>query len=137
MSKFIINVGKEFTKRPIGRYASDGNASGEAFYTNHLIPKLKALMEYNKEHPDDRQKLIIDFGSVSMCGGSWIEEAFGGAIRNSDIRPVELFDLIEVKLDGRKFLENIAKNVYGDIQDEQQRQRNAAAIKQATGRGAE
>lgn len=134
MTDFIINVGKDFTKRPMGRYASDGNSSGEAFYTNHLIPKLKALMEYNKEHPEDRKKLIIDFGTVSMCGGSWIEEAFGGAIRNSDIRPVELFDLIEVKLDGRKFLENIANNVYGDIRDEQQRQRNAAAIKQAVDR---
>lgn len=134
MTEFVINVGKDFTKRPMGRYASDGNSSGEAFYTNHLIPKLKALMEHNKNFPDDRQKLIVDFGSVQMCGGSWIEEAFGGAIRNSDVRPVELFDLIEVKLDGRKYLENIAKNVYGDIADEQQRQRNAAAIKQATQR---
>lgn len=130
MTDFNINVGNDFTMRPMGRYSTDGNSSGEAFYTNHLIPKLKALMEYNKQNPNDRQKLVIDFGTVKMCGGSWIEEAFGGAIRNSDIRPVELFDLIEVKVNGRKYLENIANGVYGAIQDEQQRQRNASALKQ-------
>lgn len=132
MTQFNINVGNDFTTRPMGRYSTDGNSSGEGFYTNHLIPKLKELMEYNKQNPNDRQKLILDFGTVKMCGGSWIEEAFGGAIRNSDIRPVELFDLIEVKVNGRQYLADIAKSVYEAIQDEQLRQRTASLLKQTT-----
>lgn len=92
---FKIVVADEFSKWPAGRYLSDSNASGERFRNELLIPKLKELMEYNKAN-ENKERLYVDFNGVKMAGGSWLEEAFGGAVRESNIRPYDLFHLIEI-----------------------------------------
>ena len=92
---FQIDVAKDFSTHPAGRYKTDGSASGEAFRDNLLIPKLKEVIKYNTLNTN-KEKLYVNFNGVMMAGGSWIEEAFGGAIRESDIRPFDLFDLIEI-----------------------------------------
>ena len=42
MSKSVmkINVAKQFSKNPAGRYVSDGKNSGEVFLKNLLIPAI-------------------------------------------------------------------------------------------------
>lgn len=70
----IINVATDFYKRPAGRYRKDGSYSGEVFRDDFLKPKLGNLSE--------NEKLIIDFSEVSMSASSFLEEAFGGLVRD-------------------------------------------------------
>lgn len=72
MSKSVmkINVARQFSKNPAGRYISDGKNSGEVFLKNLLIPAITT-----------HDKVEIDFDGVRGYGSSFLEEAFGGLIR--------------------------------------------------------
>ena len=72
MSKSVmkINVAKQFSKNPAGRYVSDGKNSGEVFLKNLLIPAIKT-----------HDNVEIYFDGVRGYGSSFLEEAFGGLIR--------------------------------------------------------
>jgi hypothetical protein len=45
--KYKINIANDFSKFPAGRYRTEGNASGEAFLTDHLIGTLLACLIEN------------------------------------------------------------------------------------------
>ncbi|MDD4979542.1 MAG: STAS-like domain-containing protein [Gallionella sp.] len=65
-----INVARDFSKYPAGRYLADGPASGQFFREKFLIPTLKAA-----------KKLTIELDGTRGYGSSFLEEAFGGAVR--------------------------------------------------------
>jgi len=68
----VIDVAKEFSKTPFGRYKSDSQFSAEAFRETLLIPNLEGTEE-----------ITIDFSKVSLgVGSSFLEEAFGGLVRH-------------------------------------------------------
>ncbi|TCJ96178.1 uncharacterized protein DUF4325 [Volucribacter psittacicida] len=64
-----LNV-RDFTLFPGPRYIKLGEYSGEWFRENVLIPSIKA-----------NDYIIIDLDGVAGYGSSFLEEAFGGAIR--------------------------------------------------------
>lgn len=70
MSMTQINVSKDFSEYPAGRYRDDGDFSGEVFREDVLIPKLKNY---------DIVEINLD-GSMGY-GSSFLEEAFGGLVR--------------------------------------------------------
>jgi STAS-like domain of unknown function (DUF4325) len=70
MTVKAINVREDFTRFPAGRYISDGRYSGERFRDEFLVPALKA---------SDRVEIYMD-GTLSP-GSSFLEEAFGGLLR--------------------------------------------------------
>lgn len=72
MSKSVmkINVAKQFSKNPAGRYVSDGKNSGEVFLKNLLMPAIRT-----------HDNVEIYFDGVRGYGSSFLEEAFGGLIR--------------------------------------------------------
>lgn len=70
MSMFVINVGRDFSRYPVGRYLADGDSNGERFREEMLRPKL-AVSDVEL-HLDDA------FG----YGSSFLEEVFGGLIRH-------------------------------------------------------
>jgi len=80
MSTHTINVVKDFNKRPYGRYIDDGPGCGELFRRNYLAP---ALRKYSKVH--------VDLDGYNRYGRSFLDEAFGGLIRE------EGFSYAEVK----------------------------------------
>lgn len=82
-----INVATDFYKRPAGRFRKDGSYSGEVFRENFLKPKLNSLSE--------NEKLVIDFSEVSMSASSFLEEAFGGLVRDG-LTSQELEQKIEI-----------------------------------------
>lgn len=61
---------KDFSKYPGPRYEKLGANSGEKFRDSFLIPALL-------EDPN----LIVDFDGVFGYGSSFLEEAFGGLVR--------------------------------------------------------
>lgn len=86
----ILNVGKDFSTDPIGRYRTDSKASGEAFREDALIPALKKLQ------PNDKLQIILDDG-VESYGSSFLTEGFAGAVKYGYYTKEQLLELIEIK----------------------------------------
>lgn len=69
-SPHVLNIGKQFSRFPAGRYAKDGPASGEEFRERVLLPLL------NQSVP-----ICIELDDAIGFGSSFLEEAFGGLVR--------------------------------------------------------
>jgi hypothetical protein len=69
-----IDVGKDFSRTPGGRYISDGPYSGQLFRQRLLLPALRAAVAKN-----DRVTVVLDGPRGYLS--SFIEEAFGGLVR--------------------------------------------------------
>ena len=65
-----IDIGKEFSDVPAGRFPEDGEFNGEKFRKTVLVPAL------NK---GGNVEVILD--NTEGFGSSFLEEAFGGLIR--------------------------------------------------------
>jgi hypothetical protein len=66
----VINIGKDYSRFPAGRYLDDGNSNGQRFRDEFLIPALVA-----------GRKLRVLFDDALGYGSSFLEEAFGGLVR--------------------------------------------------------
>ena len=66
-----INVAKDFTRFPAGRYKKNGETSGEAFRERFLEEPLR-----------QGESLTIEFDGTVGYGSSFLEEAFGGIVRS-------------------------------------------------------
>ncbi|RYY79892.1 MAG: DUF4325 domain-containing protein [Moraxellaceae bacterium] len=77
MKDIIINIAQDFNRRPVGRSRKNSSHSGEAFRDDILLPKLQEVIEIN-----DGSKILVDFTGTTMQGSSFLEEAFGGILRN-------------------------------------------------------
>ncbi len=66
-----INVARDFTRFPSGRYKRNGETSGEAFRERFL------------EEPIRRGETIsVELDGTIGYGSSFLEEAFGGLVRS-------------------------------------------------------
>lgn len=74
----IVSILKDFSRIPGPRYVSEGKFSGEQFRKEVLVLKVKAAMESGSE-------ILIDLDGVSGYGTSFLEESFGGLIREEHI----------------------------------------------------
>lgn len=81
----ILNIAKEFSKFPAGRFRSDGPNSAERFRDDLLIPVIDG-------------ELCIQLDGVLGYGSSFLEEAFGGLARKG--YPVDklMFDSVDARL---------------------------------------
>jgi hypothetical protein len=70
MAQPVVNVARDFSKYPAGRYLEDGPATGQLFREKFLIPALK-----------ESKTLTIELDGTRGYGSSFLEEAFGGAVR--------------------------------------------------------
>lgn len=70
-----INVAEDYSAFVLGRYPDDSDWNGEDFREKHLIPALENLLAHKDE------TLVVDFDGTFSCDPSFLEEAFGGAIR--------------------------------------------------------
>jgi len=71
-----INLKDDFGEYPAGRYRDDGNYSGERFRDDFIIP---ALLD------DEYDTVEINIDGTPGYGSSFLEEAFGGLLRNKNI----------------------------------------------------
>ena len=65
-----IVIAEAFSPYPAGRYVADGEFNGTTFRQNYLVPALQTF---------DRVEVVFD--GVAGFGSSFLEEAFGGLIR--------------------------------------------------------
>lgn len=78
-----IKISNDFSKAPGPRYRSEGNHSGEEFRATILCPRLRQALDKNVQ-------LLIDLDGTYGFGTSFLEEAFGGLIRNDKFSLKEL-----------------------------------------------
>ena len=82
-----IDVSRDFSRFPSGRYEKNGTTSGEAFRTKILEPALRGST--------GKVKILLD-GTIGY-GSSFLEEAFGGLVRVSRFDATDLltrFDFV-------------------------------------------
>lgn len=70
MNKTTISIASTYSETPAGRYYSDGPFSGEKFRTEILLPALQSF-----------DLVEVNFDGTLGYGSSFLEEAFGGLIR--------------------------------------------------------
>lgn len=75
----IINVARDFTRFPSGRFKRNGSTSGEAFREDFMEPLLK-----------NGENISIELDGTIGYGSSFLEEAFGGLIRSLKISSNDL-----------------------------------------------
>jgi len=66
-----IQVARDFSRHPAGRFEQDGPYSGELFRRKHLAPHLRK-----------GESIVVEMDGARGYGSSFLEEAFGGLIRD-------------------------------------------------------
>ena len=95
MTQSRVSVAKDFSKYPAGRFIADGPASGEEFRERFLLPALR-----------NNNSLIIELDGTRGYGSSFLEEAFGGAVREG-FGPYFVRESIELVTDDESLKEEI------------------------------
>lgn len=104
-----INIAQEYTKTPGGRFSKEGKFSGEDFRKKILLPRYKEAVSQNKT-----LCIILDGGYG--YGSSFLEESFGGLVREEGPIDINFFEFVsdeepQLILDIRKYITD-ANEVY-------------------------
>ena len=83
-----ITIADDFSKFPAGRFREDGEASGAAFRDDLLAAALQ-----------DAEKVEVVFDGVAGFGSSFLEEAFGGLVRECHLDRTFLDEHLHLRAD--------------------------------------
>lgn len=78
MEDLVVNIATDFSRTPGVRYESEGEFSGEKFRKEILLPM------YN-EAQKQKLKLKVVLDGTAGLGTSFLEESFGGLIREDGV----------------------------------------------------
>ncbi|WP_278983554.1 STAS-like domain-containing protein [Segatella bryantii] len=84
-----VSIAKDFSRIPGARFPQEGDHSGQEFRTKVLLPKLREAIA-------KKEKLCVILDGTAGLGTSFLEEAFGGLIREDKIPYEELQSIIEL-----------------------------------------
>ena len=73
MEQQVVRIA-EYTKFPGGRYIEDGEGNATLFRTNYLLPPLR-----------NKKTITVELDGVSGYPSSFLDEAFGGLVREEGI----------------------------------------------------
>ncbi len=82
-----INIALDYSKTPGGRYKNEGRYSGEEFRETMLKPRYETA-----QRDGERLEIILDGGYG--YGSSFLEEAFGGLVREIPNLDISIFDIV-------------------------------------------
>lgn len=100
MREVIINIGKDFTRFPLGRKAQHGAGSGEEFRDRFLEPALQ----------DKGAKIVVLLDDALGYGSSFLEEAFGGLVRRG-YSADEVLNRIDLRTDDPSLIDEITSYI--------------------------
>lgn len=106
-----IKIATDFTTAPGPRHLSEGKFSGEQFRVEVLLPKVIDACKHN-------QMLMIDLDGTSGFGTSFLEESFGGLIRENDLSLAQLKSILKFKSDDEPDLLNEINEYMEDAENE-------------------
>ena len=109
-----IKIASEFTTAPGHRKISEGKFSGEQFRKEFLLPKVR-------EASGKKCQLTVDLDGTSGYGTSFLEESFGGLIREDNLTLATLDSVFrfvsqeepDLLLEIREYLEDAEKERIG------------------------
>ncbi len=101
-----INIANEYTKTPGGRFEKEGQFSGEDFRKKLLQPKYE-------ECKRRREKLIVNLDGGYGYGSSFLEEAFGGLVRN--LKDPQIVNIKIISNEEPKLLEDVRQYITSEI----------------------
>ncbi len=104
----VINIAKEYTKTPGGRFIREGEFSGEDF-------RIKMLEPIYKEAQANNEQLTVILDGGYGYGSSFLEEAFGGLVRS--LKDPQISKIVIVSEEEPKLI----KDIKGYIADELQK----------------
>lgn len=81
----VINIAKDFSEEPIGRFPTDSDFNGQRFREEHLLPALSKF-----------DKVIIQLDGTEGYGSSFLDEAFGGLVRINKLSKEEILKRLEL-----------------------------------------
>ncbi|MDD5329703.1 MAG: STAS-like domain-containing protein [Sulfuricella sp.] len=96
MGNKVINIERDFSRYPAGRYVADGPYNGEKFREEFLVP---ALLEKT-------DKVLIELDGARGLGSSFLDEAFGGLVR-SGYSAEDVLNRIELRSQDASLIEEI------------------------------
>jgi hypothetical protein len=91
-----VNIGKKFSRFPSGRTPDDSAYSGLSFREKHLTPYLK-----------DKKFVQIEFDDAISYGSSFLEEAFGGLVREAGFAKAFLRQHLKLKSYDRSLIDEV------------------------------
>jgi len=97
-----ISVARDFSKFPGGRYYTDGPFSGEQFRKEILEPAL-----------DEAETLFVDLNGTRGYGSSFLDEAFGGLVRERKVSANDIATRIRFNSDDESYIEEIQEYTSG------------------------
>jgi hypothetical protein len=83
-----IQISRDFSDFPAGRYKTDGDFSGEWFREKLLVPPLKNHREVT---------VILDQIKGRSYPTSFLDEAFGGLVRSKEFTVSDLEKSLKIK----------------------------------------
>lgn len=82
--EILISVVNDFSPTPGARYKNESKFSGEEFREKILFPKFKEALANNKT-------LVVNLDGAYGYGTGFLDEAFGGLIRNNRVSLTEIW----------------------------------------------
>lgn len=96
-SNYTINVAKDFSDEPYGRYPEDGDSNGTKFLHEFLLPSLEKYTTVT---------IVLD--KAEGYGSSFLDESFGGLVRDHGYNSDELIKrLIFISEDDPSLIQEI------------------------------
>lgn len=90
-----INIARDFSKYPAGRFTKDGPFSGEYFRKKFLEPNIEKY-----------DTIVIQLDGARGYGSSFLEEAFGGLVRKG-YSPTLVKKKIEIQASNKSLITEI------------------------------
>lgn len=104
MDRISFNIAKEFSLVPGARYIREGDFSGELFRKNYLLPMVENVIKTNSI-------LVLNLDGTAGYGTSFLEEAFGGLIRDG-IKKGDILNHIEfISLEDPSYIDEIMEYI--------------------------
>lgn len=100
-----VSIAKDFSRIPGARFPQEGDHSGQEFRTKVLLPKLREAIA-------KKEKLCVILDGTAGLGTSFLEEAFGGLIREDNIPYEELQStIVLVSEEDEDYMEEIKQYI--------------------------
>ncbi len=90
MTSTVLRIADQFSRTPGPRYAREGDLSGETFRREVLRSHIQNAI-VSKTH------LLVDLDGTAGYGTSFLEEAFGGLVREDGFSAVSLRASLDFK----------------------------------------
>ena len=88
----MIRIAEDFSKYPMGRYfPKDGQFAGERFRNEFLKPSLEAVTRSGS-----KEQVTVVLDGVRTFGSSFLEEAFGGLVREENYTAEQLRKILRI-----------------------------------------